>query len=256
MAHEFNAGTGDEPARRRPRGRRVAFVTLVMAGAYLWGADVALNGGQRWGLSWEGLRRINSARAIMMTLAPPPALRSQADGVRPAFGGIFPLAIVPQPAGASPTDDSEQIRASHRHVREVAAVEGAAWVWQRMVWGLCGLLAVVALLSWITPWGRAWHLVAALPILLVAFLSVASLRYLEIPDGQGMALWPLKPEWYTALTQRWGIPEGGGLPPLPARTYLVFGTVMSAYGWLLIGLFARRAVPEPLSEPNPISEQI
>lgn len=245
MLYKPDPGTPPESARVRPRGRWMAFVTIIVAAGYLWATDVALNSGDRWGIEWDGLRRTNSARALLMLNLPP--VPSPTESPRPRLGGLLPFGPALRPGPTSETSEitAEQREIYRRRVRETAAVEGAAYVWERAMWGLCGLLGAVAVLSWMTPWGRGWHLLGGGAILLVTLFSLACLRYLEVPEGGGSAIWPLKPQWHAALAQRWNIPEGGGLPPLPARTYLTFSTLLSAYGWLLVGVFLRKWKSDP-----------
>jgi hypothetical protein len=254
MAETIEATTTESLPRRRPRGRWMAVLTLLVAGAYWWGTDVALNGGGRWHLKWDGLRETNAARTVLIYVFPKPATPG---APRASLGSLVPFLPSPGPPVPSVETTPEQSLLAKQRLREVAAVEGAAHVWERAMWALCGLLAAVALLSWITPRGRGWHLLAATGVFVITCFSLACLRYLEIPDGHGMALWPLKPDTYAALVERWNIPEGGGLPPLLPRTYLALAAILSAYGWLLVAVFIRRKRPpgqklaEGVATPHP-----
>lgn len=218
----------------------MAVITLVVAGAYLWGTDMALNGGERYHLEWEGVRHSNSVRAVLIHLFPlPSGAHTQPAGL----GRLLQVGPSPRPGVASgPTPEQ---RAAYAHsLREISAVEGATYLWERGMWALCALMAAIALLSFLVPsWGRFLHLLAAIAIIATTFFSLACLRYLEIPDDRGQSLWPLSPETYAALTQKWNIPDGGGMPPLLPRTYLALATLLSAYGWLLVAVFARRCRP-------------
>jgi hypothetical protein len=230
-----------QEARRRARRRshRMAFLSVLVAGFYFFGTDLILNGGDRWHLEWDGLRHTNSVRAVLVTVFPLPSASSAPS---PAVGLLSGFGPPPRP-GVESTPTPEQREAVHHGLREVAAVEGAAWLWERVMWCLCLLLLAVALLSWITPWGRVFHLLAAIAIIAVTSFSLACLRYLELPDGRGVSLWPLSPDAYAALMEKWAIPHGGGLPPLLPRSYLALAALISTYGWLLIGVFARKIRP-------------
>jgi hypothetical protein len=206
----------------------------------LWSASFALDGGDRWRLGWDGVRTINSVRYLMIAMMP--CLPPPDEGQRPGLSGLLPLG--PRPA-VEPRPDPAQVAAYNQMKRQIAAVEGLTYIWERLMWGLCGLLAAVALLSWVTPWGRFWHLLAAAAIFLMTAATLAGARYLDIPDGGGFGIWPLSGPTYEALMARLGLPTGGGLgaPNLLLHVYLIMGGIFSAYGWLLVIIFARRRRP-------------
>lgn len=220
--------------RRKPRGRRMAFVTLAMAGVYLWCTSFVLDGGERWGLGWEGVRRINSARALMSVMIP----RAPAPEMKPRspLRGLLPFA-----PGPVDEPDPAQVAAYERMKKQIIAVEGVVYIWERLMWGFCGFLAAVALLSWLTPWGRLWHLLGAGAVFLITALTLAGMRYVDIPDGGGYGIWPFSGPTCASWLTRLGVPTGGGLgaPNLLPRIYFAMGAILSAYGWLLVAAFLR-----------------
>ena len=84
-----------------------------------------------------------------------------------------------------------------------------------MMYGVAGALAVLALAGWITGRTRAAHLIAAFLILIAATATLAGIAVLSHPSG-------------------------GALPPLPATSYMIVGSLLSAYGFALLVAFARR----------------
>ena len=247
MINEEKAALQEARRRARRRTRRMAFFTLLVAGFYLFGTDLILNGGDRWHLNWDGIRHTNAVRAVVIHFFPLPSAQTKPDEQRRGVDILTQLGSPPPRPGSAPTLSPEQRQAYERGLRELAAVEGTAWVWERVMWALCTLLVAVALLSWVTPWGRLFHLLGAAAIIVVTFFSLACLRYLELPDSRGQSLWPLSLQAYAALMEKWDLPEGGGLPPLLPRTYLALAAILSTYGWVLVGVFARRIRPAAIA---------
>ncbi|GMU22825.1 MAG: hypothetical protein AMXMBFR13_29090 [Phycisphaerae bacterium] len=201
----------------------MAFVTLLVAGLFVWGTHVALDGAD-WDESdahqWVGVRSLNSARVLGAMMAPS-SDEPEEPSARP--GGLLPFA---RPAWVQ---SPEQREAHERITRQVGSVEVIAIVWERIMWGTAGFLALMALLSWITRYGRLWHIVAAIAILLSTAATVVGLRMLILP-------------------------EYGGMPELPPRTYWALGIIQSMYGWILLVIFAlpaaRQSPPKEDSLPT------
>ncbi|GMV95751.1 MAG: hypothetical protein AMXMBFR83_01220 [Phycisphaerae bacterium] len=264
----------------------MAFVTLLMAGVYLWIADFALHGGQRWGLGWDGVLPLNSIRALLGAAVP--RVEGEQGQTPPSFGGLpffGPGGRPPARPRMTVEERQAQTDARNRQSRQLAAVEAVAYGWQRLMWVLAGILLMVAVLSWITPWGRLWHLLAALAIFLTTTLTLAAVRYVDIPDGGALSIWPLSREQYARVLDwlldlgrgylqarapqslerleafahtrgdAFTLPSGGGMgdPPLTAKTYLLLGGVFSAYGWVLLIVFARRRRGAP-AETGPLPQ--
>ncbi len=238
MADESQAEIFDCQTRRRPRGRRAAFITIAFAGLYLLGTHFALHGGTLWGRSWDGVQPINSTRALVSIMMPRAAVPE--DTYKPGLGGL--LFGAPGPGSAVAAPDPEELAAHERMKRQIAAVEVVMYGWERLMWLFCGFLAVVAVLSWVTPWGRFWHLLGALAVFVMTAVTLAGTRYIDIPDGGGFGIWPLSGRTYEAIMAGWGLPTGGGLgaPNLGRGVYLVLGGILSAYGWVLALVFLRR----------------
>lgn len=246
------------PTGRRPWRRWISLVTLVAAAGYFCGARVALNGLG----SWVGVRPLNSTRILLQLMTLP----SQSDATpAPApTRGFIPFLGRPAPAVAP-----EVLEQQRKTQREIAAVEAVAHAWERLMWGFSAFLVLMALLSWLTSWKRLWHLLSAGAVFLVTLVTLAGVRYLDIPDGSDYSIWPLSPPAYHSLLKneillrgpgrsplleaRWDLPTGGGLPAatrIPLWFYLAFGTVLSAYGWVLLFTFARRSRPPQTPAPE------
>ena len=164
-----------------------------MAWAYAWAAQY---------ISQEYVLTPNSARFLVMMLTPPTT-----------DPGMAPQEAPP------PFSSSAPLQARHLMERQIGAVEVIVQVWQRMMWGLTGLLALTALLAAATGWGRFFHLVAAAGILLSAIGTLVAMRLL--------------------ISQSYG-----GMDPLPIRSHVYVGLGQSAYAWLLLLAFARRPAAE------------
>lgn len=246
-------GLENESARRsvkrRPRGRRMAILTLLMAGVYVWAAYAALNGFEHGGIEWEGVRRINSTRILLGVMMPGQSA-AEADSSSPI--SALPLFGPRRRTAVSDQQRQETLARVESLRRECAATEAVCSAWESLVRGLAGLLFLAAVLSWVTRWGRLWHLLAGAAILAATAATLVGTRYLDIPDGAGHTVWPLSQEQYAAVLDRMErfaqartqrtleIPTGGGLSngELPLKTYLLIAAFGSSYGWILLITFA------------------
>ncbi len=100
--------------------------------------------------------------------------------------------------------------------RKTIAVETVVYVWERMMYAIAGMLALAAIISWATRRPRGPHLVAATVALLGTCATLGAMVYLSHP-------------------------KGGGLPPLPMRTYALTGIALSAYAFVALAAYLRGA---------------
>lgn len=213
-------------------------MTLVVAGALAWGAHY-------WA---DRVRYVNSYRTTAGLLAASLVASSSSTHGAPTTGqagGALPMLRFPfpppnvdtAPADARSDDDAasappstENLPSVREVLRQSGYLETLVYLWERIMWGAAAVIAALAVLSLLTRWGRALHLVAAILLLLSTAVTLAVL--IKLVD-----------------------PLGGGLPALPLQTYLAVAVVQSAYGWLLIVVFRWKASPgctgtEP---PRPLS---
>lgn len=99
--------------------------------------------------------------------------------------------------------------------QKIASIEFIVYVWRRIMWGVAGVLELVALLAAITRRGRFFHLLGAGVILLSTVATMVGMRFLVNP-------------------------EYGGMQPLAARWYVIAAAAQSGYGVLLLIFYARK----------------
>jgi len=188
-----------KPGSRRVRDRVFPILTLVVALA--------------WALStWKISRHmgsINFARTLLAAMTP------QTPGTQPAVrlppNPLFPVG----PAVALPRDKPET-EVSRRSPPPFFYVEGVVYVWEKVMYGVAGLLGLVGILSLSRRLVRGLHLIAGGVILLSTVGTLVGMYLLSAPDK-------------------------GGLQPLWIGTHILVALVQSAYGVAVLLAFARRA---------------
>lgn len=181
----------------RLRDRIFVVLTANIAVLCVWATEY---------VSQEIVLEYNAARGLLMIMLP--------SGFEPP-----PAATSPQASSASddPFDPAEAnpFADPARLAQQVAAVEVIAYVWRRVMWGVAGLLEMVALLAVIARRSRVLQLVAAAVILLSTVATLVAMRLLIDPDYGGMA-------------------------DLPIRWHVMVAVAQSAYGVVLLAAFARK----------------
>lgn len=179
---------------------------------------VVLTAHVAWALAWatpwlieqSQILKINSARAFLLMLIPV----EQPQHARPGAGPANPGS---EAGGITAEELGKLIK------RQIPAVEATVFVWRRIMWGVAGFVGLAALLAAVTGWSRFFHLLTAVVILLSTATTLIAMQLLIHPDYGGMA-------------------------PLPLRSHIYVGLGQSAYGWLLLIAFARRAGPVAIAE--------
>ncbi len=170
---------------------------------------LAVAGAWLWG-TWqvaEHVKRMNFARLIGSAMVGSGA--DQPD----SFSPLPPL--LPLPGWAAP-DEADAIHNPQRLREQTRWVETVVYVWRCVMNGVAAALAVLAILVRLTHRPRALFLAAAAIMLASSLVTVVGMLFLVAP-------------------------ERGGLPPLRGLAYLVVVAVQSAYGLVLLAVFARRA---------------
>lgn len=99
--------------------------------------------------------------------------------------------------------------------RATRYAEVVIFIWRRLIYGVAGMLALIALLGLATRRVRGPHLFAAAVILLTTAATVVAMRLLVDPAR-------------------------GAFHPLPLTSYLLAAGLQSAYAIVLLGAFARK----------------
>jgi hypothetical protein len=205
---------------RRVRWRDRVFPWLTLIVAAFW-----VHSGRQWA---PQMRESNSARLMCSLFVGGMGIGSSAadsnSGLLPSFGLLASASH--STATASGERKAPTVYANLHHSSKM--VETTVYAWERMMYGVAGLLVVAALASWVTRRARMAHLVAAVTMLLGTAATLAAMRWIEHPSG-------------------------GNMPPLPIRQYLLAGSTLSAYAWVLLVAFARRTARPGVDEhPAPV----
>lgn len=155
---------------------------------------------------------MNSARMMGAMIAGPAAVETKSSGL--ASGQRLPFLSRPRARVAGQPAKTTQLQ------RQIGTAEVVVYIWRRMMWVVAGILALIALLSWFTSKARLLHLSASAVILLSTVATLMGIRYLIAP-------------------------EYGGMPPLPAKSYVCVAAVQSLYGLILLAVFARKPKVKP-----------